>query len=231
MKTIKYKWIIEKGVTLYRYDLTEPPMNWDSDYKSMEYIAYKKCGMTKNAAGNFFFFSNEEVTKNTANIAMSKLGKKEYWLTTATISRNLNLLSLCGDDILFNLLKLHESGINVFTDDFLFSFNMEEKSFSILKEPLDEFAKCDVYDVERKINLRNTLVQPFETHYYPFGVLGQTLTDFGNGIVFSKILIENGFDGYVFDESIGGHTICLINEAVMKSPTALSNPMRKKITL
>lgn len=227
---IDHKCIIKEGSVLYRYDLMEPPVNWDSDYKSIEYT-YKKFGKAKNAASNFFFFSNEDVAKNTAKVALSKQGKKEYWLTTATNSRDLTLFCLCGDDIFFNLLKLYESDINVFTDDFLISFDMEDKFFSILKEPLEEFVECDVSDVERKIELRNRLVQPFENSSCPFGILGQTLTDFDNGIFFSNLLAEKGFDGYVFDESDGGHTICLINDVVMKSPTALSSPQKEKIVL
>lgn len=229
MEMIEHNYIIEKSATLFRYDLTEPPVNWDSNYKSVEY-AYVKWGKTKNAAKNFFFFNNEKVTISTAEVAVSnyKEGDNDYWLTTATVLRNLNLFCLFGDDIFFNLLKLYDSEINVFTDDFLFNFGTETKSFLILKKALDEYIKCDVLDFDRKIELRNELVQPFVNPNCPFGLLGQTLSDFNNGIAFTKLLAENGYDGYTFDESLGGHTICLINDVVMRTPTALSKPKREK---
>ena len=230
MKIMEYKCTIKKGEILFRYDLSEPPVNWSPDYKSIEYSSKNKGGGCKNMANNFFFYSNEVVTKNTAVVAMSKLAEKEYWLTSTKTSRNLNLLCLCGRDTFCNLLKLHESGINIFTDDFSFYFGKEEK-LSILKEPFEEWHKCDVFDIERKIELRNRLIQPFENSNCPFGLLGQVLTDYENGIAFTKLLTERGYDGYVFDESVGGHTICLINKVVIGSPTALSKPLRVKIDL
>ncbi len=102
---MEYKCTIKKGETLFRYDLSEPSVNWSPDYKSIEYSSKNK-GECKNMANNFFFFSNEVVTKNTAVVAMSKLAEKEYWLTSTKTSRNLNLLCLCGGDTICLINKV-----------------------------------------------------------------------------------------------------------------------------
>lgn len=47
MKIMEYKCTIKKGEILFRYDLSEPPVNWSPDYKSIEYSSKNKGGGVK----------------------------------------------------------------------------------------------------------------------------------------------------------------------------------------
>lgn len=222
--------IVKKGAILFRYDLIEPPMDWEVNYKSIEY-SLNGLGKPKNLANYFFFFSNEDVARKTASVAVKNTAKEKdgYWLTSAYVLRDLNLLCLCGNDTLYNLIKLHEAGFDVMTDEFSFYNNGVYKHFSELKEPFEKFLNSDFFDIERKLALRDTIVKPFDKYGFPFGLLGQTLTDYENGIPFAKLLADKGYDGYVFDESVGGHTVCLINDVVTGNFPALSKPEKRKV--
>lgn len=65
------------GYMLYRYDLEEPPAEWDETYKSIEYkydthIPHLK---VKNVIGAHFFFENRETAYHTGCIAARKHNK------------------------------------------------------------------------------------------------------------------------------------------------------------
>lgn len=222
---------IEKGEIIFRYDLDEPPCCWDINYKSKEYNS-NRFQHPKNMAGNFFFFSNEDVTKNTALEALKRqVNQQMYWFTTAKVNRDLILLNLCGGNVFQNILKMHELGLDIFSDNLKFYHIKDMKSFSDLKEPFFEFKDyikgCQIDDIERATELIKIIESPFRIEGCPFGLLGQILTDFENGLFFCKLLEDRGYDGYVFDESKGGHTICLRRDVVTENPSALSEPKKQ----
>ena len=49
-------------------------------------------------------------------------------------------------------------------------------------------------------------------------MLGQLLTDFANGYVFKDILLNKGFEGYIFDEEQSSPTICILYSSKLSEP-------------
>ena len=87
--------LISEENTLYRYDLTEPPKAWDPTYRSVEYMGNDKGEiLSKNQAGLLFFYDSGSTTIKTAELAMKRHNKTEFWLTTASIIKPLRLLDL-----------------------------------------------------------------------------------------------------------------------------------------
>jgi hypothetical protein len=93
--------IINAGLLLYRYDVTEPPKGgWVQDYKSPIYC-WDDAG-PKNEVGAFFFFDDEDETikvgKNVLNQKdnMIKAFNPEFsiWITKTIIQDNLYMLDL-----------------------------------------------------------------------------------------------------------------------------------------
>lgn len=213
MKT-QYK--MQTDCLLYRYDLNKPPKEWDIEHKNPEYIIN---GKSKNVADLFFFFENKFVTYMTADKAMSNK-YTEFWLTKTKIKESLNLLDLRGGGTIAMLNTLFYNGINIFVDDMYIQNCNEEIKFSDLKEDFDYFMsdfrfEYNLVKIQASFNRVNSY---FIAPGCPFSLLGQILTDGDNGIVFKQKLIKAGYDGYIFDESLDGSTICLINTDKLSSP-------------
>lgn len=215
--------MIREAAKLYRYDIVKPPTNWSGEFKNPEYSQDIIDGYTKNDVGSYFFFSNEEVAINTAQEACRKRQLNGFYLTQTEVETNLKLLNLCGcSNTLMMVLLLHNVGIDIFNNKYKIYTHKDCPFLSELKDiimynlgicesPLDRDAE-KIQDNNLKIN---EYLKPFG---YPFTILGQTLMDYANGIEFKKELISKGFDGYCFDESIGGHTLCLLNADHLSNP-------------
>ena len=61
-----------------------------------------------------------------------------------------------------------------------------------------------------------TAVDSFFHSLPPF--LGQSLTDFGNGQVFKKLLLDKCLDGYVFMEEFSSNTYCVFSSDYISVP-------------
>lgn len=49
-------------------------------------------------------------------------------------------------------------------------------------------------------------------------LLGQSLTDFRNGVAFKEMLIRNHWEGYVFKEEERSNTYCLLDATKLTEP-------------
>ncbi len=215
---------IEQGNFLYRYDIIKPPAELTTTFVNPEY-SEERMGERKNQAGLFFFFSNEEVARNTAKVSIDRNGKDGYWLTEVKVKRNLLLLNLAlyvtqSVDIIDILL---DEGIPVFDCGFVIHEGRNRKRLDGVKQMYGEYLVAldgmrqatDDEESRRYTNLVFSLKAAINDYIgaplLPFAYLGQVLTDFENGSVFKSLLAEKKYDGYVFDESKGGHTVCLLN--------------------
>lgn len=221
--------IINAGLSLYRYDVIEPPKGrWVQDYKSPIYC-WDDAG-PKNEVGAFFFFDNEDETikvgKNVLNQKdnMIKVFNPEFsiWITKTIIQDNLYMLDLseCKNvvDLYIILWKEH---IDVFRDDFYrFDYLYGSKSLSQIKRDIDYLASHDdkpktdkwseceynIYTFCNGFDENNQLAYAF-----------QGLSDFSNGRIFKAILEAKAFDGYIFRET-DANTFCLFNPEKLSFP-------------
>ena len=73
------KYMLPANTHLYRYDLVEPPVEWSTEYKSIEY-QYLVHGC-KNRIGAFFFFDSKyQAVRLLRQQLRSILDVKEYGL-------------------------------------------------------------------------------------------------------------------------------------------------------
>lgn len=207
---------LKKGTKLFRYDLEEPPQSWDVNYRNQEYTHINIDGYRKNHWGFFFFFDNENTMYNTAKIACMKLEYRKFYITQAEINKCIKLLDLTGcSDPLLMFNKLIEKDIDVLTNKYHIYTSKDTPSFEILREAVNYNLGIDVNPLERDFEIIRSNVTLLQRHLScqgcPYTILGQLLTDFANGAAFKKELILRGYDGYIFDESEGGHTVCLLD--------------------
>lgn len=208
--------ILESGDILYRYGLgSNYPNQWDCDTHSIEYFSEKHGH--KNQIGAFFFYDNETAALQVLSAAINNQKKKgnkiiEATMSTAEVTKEMRLLDLdSGIIACSNMLTcLYDLGIDVVTDDF---YNYQkEKKFSSIRKQFMELYSSDWKEKSRAA----TDVNSFFYDLLP--VLGQSLTDFGNGQIFKKLLEEKGFDGYVFMEEFSSNTYCLFSSINLSAP-------------
>lgn len=60
--------------------------------------------------------------------------------------------------------------------------------------------------------------------YGSLPLLGQSLTDFDNGVAFKEMLIRNHWEGYVFKEEESSNTYCLL------AATKLTDPVHESLS-
>ena len=214
-------YIILPNRILLRYDLQEPPMDWDLKYRSLEYST-NDAGkiMYKNQAGLLFFYETESTTIKTAERALERHNKTEFWLTTAYVNKPLQLLDLRGGATLVILNNLFVNGIDVFNSPLSLTGLPESAPLKSL-EPLYYHLMQNVIGGEEYNYKWLQLHEPFIYPGSPYSLLGQRLTDFENGEVFKSLLLENKYDGYIFDESFGASTICLMDSTKLSAPESI----------
>lgn len=214
----KYNYTIKPQRIIFRYDLQEPPKNWDSDYHSLEYIL-DNCGEIshKNQANLLFFFDSEIAAIKTAEQALRRYKKEEFWLTKSVVNEPLALLDLRGGATLVILNNLYVNGIDVFNSPLTLTGLPESAPLKSL-EPLYYHLMQNVIGGEEYNYKWLRLHEPFIYPGSPYSLLGQRLTDFENGEAFKSLLLENKYDGYIFDESFGASTICLMDSTKLSTP-------------
>lgn len=214
---------LKEGTTLFRYDLQEPPKSWDYNYRSNEYSHLKIDGFQKNHIGFYFFFDNEVVMHNTAKVACEKSSVNSFYMTHAELTRELKLLDLTGcSNPLLMIQKLIDVGIDILNDSYHIFCSIGNPSFSIIKDAANYNLGIGIVSWERDVDMiqeNTTEIQKYLSRRdCPYTILGQLLTDYSNGEIFKNELISKGFDGYCFDESVGGHTLCLLNSDDLSAP-------------
>lgn len=210
--------IISINTCLYRYDLTESPDIWDYSYHSWEYsVNISGTVSYKNQAGLLFFFESENVTIKTAEQALRRYGINEFWITKTFVNKTIELLDLRGGETLVILNNLVNKGIDVFNANLTVNGLQDSvllKSLKILYDYLMQTGEGGEEYKEKWLKLHEPFIYP----RCPYGLLGQRLTDFNNGEVFKTLLLSKGFQGYIFDESYGGSTICLFSHNFISKP-------------
>jgi hypothetical protein len=221
--------IIQAGVPLYRYDLTEPPKGgWNMEYKSPIYY-WDEAG-PKNEIGAFFFFDNKsdaiEVGKNALVLkeTMIKTYNPELsiWITKTIIQDELYMLDLskCKDVIDLYVVLWNEQ-IDIFRDDFYrFDYLRGSRPLLQIKDDTEyivshkDLPKTSKWS-ECKYNI--DIFSSGSDDKIKLAYASQGLTDFSNGKIFKKLLDAKGYDGYIFRES-DANTFCLFNSEKISLP-------------
>jgi hypothetical protein len=205
---------VEKGLSLFRYDIQQPPQNWDEKYVNIQYDFSDKGMGAKNQANLFFFSDSEKQAKALGYAAAIEHRKDKYFLSTTKLIEPIKILDLsnCTSNYLI-IKRLEEVKLNVFTDEFK-TYN-EEGTFKQLKEIYDQ-SKIETDEIKR-VNLLNKLKLHGNSSVTSVGLFGQRLTDFKNGPLFKEIMRKEipGIIGYRFMEcdSPQGLTYCLFDKS------------------
>ncbi|HBN62620.1 MAG TPA: hypothetical protein DD424_01810 [Porphyromonadaceae bacterium] len=212
---------IPAGTTFYRYDLSETPSIWNGSYHSIEYSTKEGIeNIHKNQCGLLFFYETESTTIKTAERALERHNKTEFWLTTAYVDKPLQLLDLRGGATLVILNNLYVNGIDVFNSPLTITGLKDSIPLKVL-EPLYYYLMQSAVGGKEYNDKWFQLHEPFIFPGSPYSLLGQRLTDYENGEVFKSLLIEKKYDGYIFDESFGASTICLMDSTKLSTPESI----------
>lgn len=208
--------ILEKGDSLYRYDLGDcHPAEWSICHPNPEYLT-KQYG-PKNQIGAFFFFDKESTAKQVLSQAVVNQEKKginysKGTITSCEVTDSIVLLDLETDLIgCSNIISvLYELDLNVISNKF---YNFQKKQpFEQLKEAIS-----NLYSDQPLIKLSAANeINEFFCSCPPY--LGQLLTDFKNGIAFKALLEMQGYEGYVFMEQFSSNTYCLLSSDKISPP-------------
>ena len=201
---------------LYRYDISQPLDKWSDDFHSLEYTYPDKY---KNQFGGYFFFRSEKHAQKIARKSLIKnnISQKGYWVTHAKVQKTLRLLNLLEyQTITAVFLEFFENNFDIFTEEFLVNPGVKVSPKMMVFKDMLQQAYLSMKNKKSKDNLLispdiELLKQQVESHYQSnlnIGYLGQVLTDFENGLLFKQLLLDNNFEGYVFNEAIycGEHT-------------------------
>lgn len=220
--------IVNKGTTFYRYDISSEPLpkDWDDTLKSIEYS--NTAFGPKNQVGFFFFYDNQETAESVGRIAINRTNStRSMIITSCQIVEDINLLDLTKYDgvlldvqsdhplTLLNILKSY--GINVLTEGFhryntdVIPFSSLADDFSLVHQPVTN----DLIQIKNRINAA-TRINEFFYDCIPF--LGQSLSDFANGLTFRDILENHEYDGYLFLEEPSSPTYCLFRKNKLGKP-------------
>ena len=216
MRKEKNSIILEPGDRLCRYDLgTDLSVDWSTEYENPEYIG---CEFgKKNAIGAFFFYDKKTTAKKTLAQAIYNQNKKGNIYNSGTITycevvNELNLLDLdsglieCSNIISF----LVSIDANVIENKFV--THHSNKPYSELQSVIVDIFSTDHI---KRINAADEINKFF---FYNAPYLGQSLTDYENGILFKSILEEKNYEGYVFFENPESNTYCIFNSDKISDP-------------
>lgn len=223
---------LQPGEKLYRYDIKEPPKEWSTNFKNPEYV-YTGTRGVKNQIGAFFFFNSRNQAVNTAQCAFRKHKNTAdgVWITKCTIKESIRLLDLRDSIICIELLAAFDkAGFAIFSDKLKSWEGVPFSRIANTIQPVEDIILADtnwIYDkeVKKKVQVSISEMQKIlnieNTH---IGYLLQLLTDFSNGTYFRKILQDNMYEGYIFNETNhptpieGSDTICIFNSKKILAP-------------
>lgn len=206
-------------MTLYRYNLIEPPSSWTEEFKNPQYVSSRGA---KNSIGAYFFYSKCETAVNVGKKAIQETGgnNKILFITSAQLQHDANILDLSLPIETFEpeyiLDLLYDNGIDVLTDKFL-HLNPSHKLSEIREDyfkirEAKQSGKQLPWNHDSRMNV-NGFFMGNSSH------LGQCLTDFENGFMFKQLLEEKGYDGYVFVEEVNDPTVCIFDSSFLSRPT------------
>lgn len=213
--------IKEINLTLYRYDISEPPKNWDTNFLNFEYDTEEHGH--KNKAGLFFFTDSLDLAKDLGKCSAKKNLKYEYFLTTTT-TQTLKLIDFSDRYNIYQMLcMLDDLEIDVLTKDFKTyesenHFGQLKNIFEAAEKESDSMKKLDI--------IKNLKVHP-NSNYEHISLFGQRLTDFNNGFHFKRVVKEkySDIDGYLWREfnDDRGFSYCLFDSEKLNSKTTEKN--------
>ncbi len=210
---------LNSGYNLYRYNLTEPPINWSEQYKNPQYQSSRGA---KNAIGAYFFYSKKDTAITVGHKAITAMERKDQgdrnlYITKAYLISDVNLLDLSFNEPWPELMldRLYDNGIDVLTDSFThlnpeYTLSIIRNDYLAVKNARQSGSPLR-WDDQRSINV-NSFFNCNSSY------LGQCLTDYNNGAIFKNLLTEKGYDGYIFVEEINDPTICLFNSDCLSRP-------------
>ncbi|KOY86653.1 hypothetical protein AD998_11320 [bacterium 336/3] len=212
---------------LYRYDIEEPPKNWDDNFKNPEYQTGSE---HKNKANLYFFIDTKETAKKLVeNVKIKQFN--QYYISSCETMYMLKIIDFDGLNIYGMLDVLYHLKINVMTDDFkTYIDNSQLETFKKFQDPYDT-----IKNIDNKINKSSQdyllkieafsklkLNDSWKLEEDNSGVFGQRLTDFDNGIEFKKLVgaLNKKIDGYRWKENKDndGFTYCLFNSKKLSPP-------------
>lgn len=203
--------IVEVSPKLYRYDLEEPPIQWSTNFFSIEPNYNDPVLGHKNKAGLFFFIDSLNSAKELGCIAGRREKKEKYYLTELSkFSIPLKLIDFKDNDNIYHMLcNLTDMGINVLTDNFK-TYKINEQSFS------DYRLFFEHAELETDSNNKRRLIDQLRIgtlSVEAIGIFGQRLTDFDNGLAFKSLIksLDPSIDGYRWRENREGLTYCLFD--------------------
>lgn len=220
-------YILEPDSQLYRYDIVQPPKEWGTDFKNPEYI-YSDTG-AKNQFGAFFFFNSFEYAYNTAICALGKNKEKAdgIWITKCTIEESVKLLDLRDFVLCVELLSvLDRTGYGIFCDEFKTWKGIPLSKLLPVLRPIEDIL-LNSNDAYANVTVREAVLEIqkiLEIQNDHIGYLLQLFTDYSNGVYFRKLLQDNGYEGYIFNETNsfcpipGSDTICVFKSIKFQPP-------------
>jgi len=210
------KIILEPGDILYRYGLEQDyPSAWCNNIHNSEYFSNEHG--YKNQIGAYFFYNNEDTAKRVLEAEIKKQEDKgiivgKVTITSCEVREDIVLLDLhSGITRCCNMISvLRKLNLNVVTNSF---YNYQRGSdYTMIENDLELIYSDDPVE---KLNAGTRIDNFF---YNLPSLLGQSLTDFQNGVVFKEMLIHNNWEGYVFKDEESSNTYCLLNATKLTEP-------------
>lgn len=234
--------ILNPGCLLYRYDLKQPPEDWSVDFKNPEYV-YPDRGI-KNQIGAFFFFNSIQYTSKTASYAFRKNKDIFYdgiWITKCIIKEPIKLLDLRDSIVCVELFAaLDKAGYPIFCDKLKSWDGIPFTKLLNIIQPIEGIVLLDSnwqYNQNTERKVQKTIIEMqkiLNIDNCHIGHLLQLLTDFSNGFYFRKVLLDKGYEGYIFNETnrpfsgIGTDTICIFDSTKFQPPCIEASITRKE---
>ena len=227
-------YIVEPGSQLYRYDVVQPPKEWNTDYINPEY-SYPHTGV-KNQIGAFFFFNSAYFALETGKCALVNEKKKGVsyhgiWLTKCVIKTSVKLLDLRDSIVCIELLAaLNKAGFAICCDELKSWKGISFSKLASIIQPVEDVVLLDtswINSVEKTRKVQKSILEMqkiLEIDNTKIGHLLQLLTDFSNGVYFRALLQEKGYEGYIDDETNcpihikGSETICIFKSTKFFPP-------------
>lgn len=221
----------------WRYDVSLPPDEWDTDYHSEEYT-YSDAPESlryKNQISAVYLYDDKCQAFLTGCTAVKNKSNNKLYLTSTTLKSDVDLLDLRShyidkekiehDTPLKIVSRLHDIGIDMLTAEYCRFDDLAGNTTSlstlrgIFEEimALDEIKQKNDSQSSRIINLANDFNTFFRNN---IGYVGQLLTDFSNGPKFKAELQARGLDGFIFEEESHTHkpTYCIFDYNKLSAP-------------
>lgn len=207
---------------LYRCDTLEPSQVWDITMATRTNYGtkYGESG-PKNQAGLFFFHDHVDISHSYATGLKTKEFEykdlNEYFITEAGLNDSLTILDFSKDHSTFLMIEaLFNNGLIL--PELMVNHNNANQSLDSLWQLYLEYKETSNWKIPLQIKVSKSETG-IDASYF-----GQLLTDFENGPIFKKMLIEKGFDGYRWREHNDprGLTYCLIDSTKLNPPISTS---------